>query len=145
TAPDAYQAVRVEYHHTALVGAMGSSALKVYSMCRETEFDPCEQAAFVSWDGTGIALDIADLTNGGVNNPEFAIDADNSNYSTLSVGVAGVGAMVSQMVYFKSMSAVEDELRVHLQLDQPGILNVDLLGSSRLKLYDAEAEVYNQP
>lgn len=141
TAPGAYQAVRVEYHHTALVGAMGSSALKVYSMCRETEFDPCEQAAFVSWDGTGIALDIANLTNGGVANPEFAIDANNSNYATLNMGVAGVGSTVSHFTYFKTKSNIADELRVRLQLANPGILNVDLFGSSTLVFYNGEQNV----
>lgn len=141
TAPDAYQSVRVEYHHTALVGAMGSSALKVYSMCRETEFDPCEQGAFVSWDGTGIALDILNLTNGGVANPEFAIDADNSNYATLNMGIAGVGATVSHFTYFKTKSNIADELRVRLQLANPGILNVDLFGSSTLVFYDGEQNV----
>src|SRR5690606_830060 len=141
TAPGAYQAVRVEYHHTALVGAMGSSALKVYSMCRETEFDPCEQAAFVSWDGSGIALDIANLTNGGVANPEFAIDADNSNFATLNMGVAGVGSTVSHFTYFKTKSDIADELRVRLQLANPGILNVDLFGSSKLVFYNGEQNV----
>lgn len=141
TAPGAYQAVRVEYHHTALVGAMGSSALKVYSMCRETQFDPCEQAAFVSWDGTGIGLDILDLTNGGVANPEFSIDTNNSNYATLNMGVAGVGSTVSHFTYFKTKSNIADELRVRLQLANPGILNVDLFGSSTLVFYNGEQNV----
>src|SRR5690606_8589161 len=141
TAPGPYRSVRIEYHHTAVVGAMGSSSLNVYGMCRETEFDLCEQATFTSWDGDGIALDILDLTNGGVANPEFAIDDNSSNYSTLNLGAAAVGASVSQIVYFTSKSNAEDELRVRLQLAQPGILNVDLFGSSRLIFYDGEQEV----
>ncbi|WP_162850071.1 Ig-like domain-containing protein, partial [Sphingobacterium yanglingense] len=142
TAAGAYQSVRIEYHHTALVGAMGSSALKVYSMCRETEFDACEQATFTSWDGNGIALDIADLTKGGVANPEFALDGSNSsNYSTLNVGIVGVGASVSQKVYFKTKSDITDELRVRLQLANPGILNLDLFGNTKLIFYDGEQNV----
>src|SRR5690606_7307926 len=141
TAPGPYRSVRIEYHHTAVVGAMGSSSLNVYGMCRETEFDLCEQATFTSWDGSGIALDIADLTNGGVANPEFAIDDNNSNYSTLNLGAAGVAASVSQIVYFTSKSNAEDELRVRLQLAQPGILNVDLFGNSKLIFYDGEQNV----
>src|SRR5690606_36551609 len=129
------------YHHTALVGAMGSTALNVYSMCRETEFDPCEKATFVSWDGSGIGLDIADLTNGGVANPEFSIDADNSNYATLNVGVAGIGATVYQFTYLKAKSDTAEELCVRLQLANPSILNVELFGSSKLVVYNGEQNV----
>ena len=144
TAAQPYQSVRVEYHHNALVGGMGSSSIKVYSMCRELQLDVCEQATFTSWDGSGIALDIADLTKGGVANPEFAIDNNNANYSTLNLGLAGVGTTVSQTIYFKSKSATDDSLRVRLQLREPGILNVDLLGQARLKLYNGENLVYNE-
>lgn len=145
TAPDAYQSVRIEYYHTALVGAMGSSSMNVYSMCRETEFDACEQAAFTSWDGDGIALDVAGLTNGGVANPEFAIDADNSNYSALNLGVASVAASVSQKVYFKTKSNIDDELRVRLQLANPGVLNLDVFGGSELIFYNGEQNVGVMP
>jgi uncharacterized repeat protein (TIGR01451 family) len=141
TADVPYQAVRIEFHQQALLGLSSSSALKVYSMCRETEFDACEQAAFTSWESSGIALDIANLTNGGVANPEFAIDADNSNYSTLNLGVLGVGASVSQKLYFKTKSNIDDELRVRLQLNQPNILDVDLLGSSELIFYNGDENV----
>ncbi len=141
TAASVYHGVRVEYHHTALVGASGSSSINVYSMCRETKVDLCEQATFTSWDGNGIALDVLNLTNGGVANPEFAIDADNSNYSTLNLGVVGVAASVSQKVYFKTKSNIADELRVRLQLANPGILNVDLFGSSKLIFYNGEQNV----
>ncbi len=141
TAASVYHGVRVEYHHTALVGASGSSSINVYSMCRETKVDLCEQATFTSWDGNGIALDALNLTNGGVANPEFAIDADNSNYSTLNLGVVGVAASVSQKIYFKTKSNIADELRVRLQLANPGILNVDLFGSSKLIFYNGEQNV----
>ena len=141
TAPDPYNGFRIEYHHTALVGASGSSSINVYSMCRETKVDLCEQATFTSWDGNGIALDVLNLTNGGVANPEFAIDADNSNYSTLNLGVVGVAASVSQKIYFKTKSNIADELRVRLQLANPGILNVDLFGSSKLIFYNGEQNV----
>ena len=144
TAAHPYQSVRIEYYHTALVGGRQASSMKVYSMCRETVVDLCEQAAFTSWDGNGIALDIANLSEGGVANPEFAIDADNSNYSTLNLGIVGVGASVAQTVYFKSKSTASDALRVRLQLENPGILNVDLLGQARLKLFNGEQLVYNQ-
>lgn len=141
TAASVYHGVRVEYHHTALVGASGSSSINLYSMCRETKVDLCEQATFTSWDGNGIALDVLNLTNGGVANPEFAIDADNSNYSTLNLGVVGVAASVSQKIYFKTKSNIADELRVRLQLANPGILNVDLFGSSKLIFYNGEQNV----
>src|SRR5690606_17369443 len=79
--------------------------------------------------------------SGGVANPEFAIDADNSNYATLNMGIAGVGSTVSHFTYFKTKSNIADELRVRLQLANPGILNVDIFGSSTLVFYDGEQNV----
>ncbi|WDF67709.1 gliding motility-associated C-terminal domain-containing protein [Sphingobacterium oryzagri] len=145
TADRDYQSVRIAYHSTALVGGSTSSNIQVYGMCRETVFDPCEQATFTSWDGTGIAVDLLDLTKGGVTNPEFAIDANNANFATLNLGVVAAGATVSQTIYFKTKAAATDKLRVRLQLAQAGILNVDLLGGAQVVLYNGENEVYAQP
>src|SRR5690606_12236851 len=60
---------------------------------------------------------------------------------TLNVGVAGVGSTVSHFTYFKTKSNIADELRVRLQLANPGILNVDLFGSSTLVFYNGEQNV----
>ncbi|MDR7132628.1 adhesin/invasin, partial [Algoriphagus sp. 4150] len=144
TANESYQSVRIDHFLTALIGAGNTATMQVYSMCRETEFDLCEQATFTDFDGSGIALDLLDITQGGVFNPQNAIDANSSNYSTINLGIAGVGASVYQNIYFKTKSQTSDALRIRVQLDQPGILNLDLAGSYRVILYNGNQEVYNE-
>ncbi|WP_198293603.1 DUF7507 domain-containing protein [Algoriphagus resistens] len=144
TADQAYQSVRIDHFLTALIGLENTATMQVYSMCRETEFNLCEQATFTDFDGEGIALDLVDITKGGVFNPQNAIDGNTSNYSTINLGVAGVGASVYQNIYFKTKSQTTDALRLRVQLDQPGILNLDLAGSYRVILYNGNQEVYNE-
>ncbi|MGK9120060.1 Ig-like domain-containing protein [Olivibacter jilunii] len=145
TADVPYQSVRITHGLAALIGGNNTATMNVYSMCRETEFNPCEQATFTSFDGSGLTLDLLDISKGGVFNSQYAIDENSSNYSTINLGVAGVGATVYQNIYFKTKSAATDSLRLRVQLDQPGILNVDLAGSYRIKLFNGDDEVYNQP
>ncbi|WBL44160.1 gliding motility-associated C-terminal domain-containing protein [Algoriphagus halophytocola] len=144
TADQAYQSVRIDHFLTALIGVENTATMHVFSMCRETEFDLCEQATFTDFDGDGIALDLLDITQGGVFNPQNAIDGNSSNYSTINLGVAGIGASVYQNIYFKTKSQATDALRIRVQLDEPGILNLDLAGSYRVILYDGNEEVYNE-
>uniref|UniRef100_F4CBQ7 Conserved repeat domain protein n=1 Tax=Sphingobacterium sp. (strain 21) TaxID=743722 RepID=F4CBQ7_SPHS2 len=145
TADVPYQSVRITHGLAALIGGNNTATMNVYSMCRETEFNPCEQATFTSFDGSGLTLDLLDISKGGIFNSQYAIDENSSNYSTINLGVAGVGATVYQNIYFKTKSAATDSLRLRVQLDQPGILNVDLAGSYRIKLFNGDDEVYNQP
>ncbi|MBN7813050.1 DUF11 domain-containing protein, partial [Algoriphagus sp. H41] len=145
TAAQAYQSVRIEHFLTSLLGMENTATMHVFGMCRETEFDLCEQAVFTDFDGSGIALSLADISAGGVFAPENAIDENSSNYSTINLGVAGVGARVYQNVYFKTKSQASDALRIRLQLDQPGILNLDLVGSYRVMLYSGSELVYDEP
>jgi uncharacterized repeat protein (TIGR01451 family) len=144
TADVPYQSVRIDHHLSALVGGNNTATMHVYSMCREMAFDPCDPATFTSFDGSGIALDILNISGSGVHNPQYAIDANSSNYSTINLGVAGIGASVFQNIYFKTKSTATDKLRLRVQLDQPGILNLDIIGSYRVILYDGHEEVYNQ-
>ncbi|WP_192349229.1 gliding motility-associated C-terminal domain-containing protein [Algoriphagus sp. Y33] len=144
TADQPYQSVRIDHYLSALLGLGNTATMQVYSMCRETDFDLCEQATFTDFDGSGIALDLVDITQGGVFNPQNAIDENSSNYSTINLGVAGVGASVYQNIYFKTKSLTSDALRIRVQLDQPGILNLDLVGSYRVILYNGNQEVYNE-
>ncbi|WP_339876589.1 gliding motility-associated C-terminal domain-containing protein [uncultured Algoriphagus sp.] len=144
TADQAYQSVRIDHFLTALIGAENTATMHVFSMCRETEFNLCEQATFTDFDGSGIAVDLLDITKGGVFNPQNAIDGNSSNYSIINLGIAGIGATVYQNIYFKTKSQTTDALRIRVQLNEPGILNLDLAGSYRLILYNGNDEVYNE-
>ena len=145
TANQPYQSVRLEYFQTALVGLNNTSSLKVFSLCRETEIDVCEQASFTSFTGNGIAVDLVDISKGGVFNPENTIDSNTSNFSTINLGIAGAGASVFQEILFKTKSQQTDKLRIKTQLNAPGLLNLDIIGSYRVVLYNGAQEVYNQP
>src|SRR5690606_10502507 len=92
TADEPYQSVRITLNNTALAGLDAVTTMNVYSMCRETVFDPCEQATFTSFDGSGLNLSLLQGANpAGVNNPQYVIDDNNSNYAELTLGGIGVG------------------------------------------------------
>src|SRR5690606_29336323 len=66
TADVPYQSVRITHGLAALIGGNNTATMNVYSMCRETEFNPCEQATFTSFDGSGLTLDLLDISKGGI-------------------------------------------------------------------------------
>src|SRR5690606_8205660 len=75
TADVPYQSVKITLSNTALAGLDAVTTMNVYSMCRETVFDPCEQGAFTTFDGTGISLALLqDANPAGVVNPQYVID-----------------------------------------------------------------------
>src|SRR5690606_23698787 len=76
TADQAYQSVRIDHSLAALIGVDNTATMHVFSMCRETAFDLCEQATFTDFDGEGIALDLVDITKGGVFNPQHVLDGN---------------------------------------------------------------------
>src|SRR5690606_28815660 len=137
TAPEAYQSVRITHELNSIVGLGKTATMDVYGMCHESAPEFCDQARFVSFDGSGISLslDVTDITKGGVINPHYVIDQNTSNYSTINLGVVGVGSTLYQNIYFNGPSQTTDKLRLRVQLDQPGLLNLDLIGSYRVKLF----------
>src|SRR5690606_37272285 len=114
----------------------------VYSMCRETVFDPCEQAIFTSFDGDGLSLSLLEGANpAGVHNPHYVIDGNNSNYSELTLGAVGVGvaASIYQDIYYKTKvtTTATDKVRLRMQVPQ-SLANVDLLGGYTVYLYNGD-------
>lgn len=144
TANEAYKSVRITQHLASLVGVNKTAEMKVYNMCHETVVDVCEQASFTSYDGTGLNLSLLNLSKAGVTDPYFAIDDNSGNYSTINLGIAGVAASVFQNIYFKSPSLATDLLRVKVQMSQPSLVTLDLLGAYRVKLYHGDNLVYDK-
>lgn len=144
TANEPYQNVRITHHLASLVGLNKRATMHVYNMCRETVVNTCEQASFTSYDGTGLNLSLLDISKAGVSDPYFVIDDNSSNYSTINLGVAGVAASVFQNIYFKSPSQKTDLLRIKVQMSQPSLVTLDLLGAYRVKLYKGSALVYDE-
>ncbi|MBW3520140.1 hypothetical protein [Flavobacterium sp. NKUCC04_CG] len=144
TANEAYQSVRITHNLASLVGLNKTAEMKVYNMCRETVFDACDQGSFTSYDGNGLSLSLLGISKGGVTNPYFAIDDNSSNYSTINLGLTSVAASVYQNIYFKKPSLSSDILRLKVQLSQPSLLSLDLIGAYKVKLYMGNTLVYNK-
>src|SRR5690606_27554809 len=145
TADQPYQSVRITLSNTAVAGLDAVTTMNVYSMCRETVFDPCEQATFTSFGGTGLTANLLEGANpAGVINPQYVIDGNTSNYAALSLGTASIGAAIYQDIYFKTKVTTTgtDKVRLRIQVPQ-ALLNVDLLGAYRVYLYNGDDEVYD--
>jgi len=145
TADQPYQSVRITLHNDAAAGLDAVTTMNVYSMCRETVFDPCEQATFTSFDGTGLNVNLLEGANpAGVINPQYVIDGNNSNYSELSLGTAAIGATIYQDIYYKTKVTTTATDKVRLRMQVPtALVNADILGAYRIYLYNGDDEVYD--
>src|SRR5690606_14325265 len=145
TADVPYQSVRITLRNTAVAGLDAVTTMNVYSMCRETVFDPCEQATFTSFDGTGLSVNLLEGANpAGVINPQYVIDDNNSNYAELSLGTAVIGATIYQDIYFKTKVTTTATDKVRLRMQVPtALVNADILGAYRIYLYNGDDEVYD--
>ena len=146
TANEEYKSVRITHTLGSIVGLGRIATMDVYNMCHESAPEFCDQARFVSYDGAGLnlSIDVLDLAKGGVLNPHYVIDDNNSNFSTISLGAVGVGASIYQNIYFNGESKATDELRLRVKMETGATLNVDILGSYRVKLYRGGNEVYDE-
>lgn len=114
--------------------------LTVYGAYYVSAAANCGSAAFTSFDGSGITL--AALQLGVVQNPEFAIDASTTNFSTLGMGVVGVGSTVEQTVYFEGNSLASDSFTVRFRLAQ-NLVDANVANSIRVISYRGGTEVSN--
>ncbi|WP_257659007.1 Ig-like domain-containing protein, partial [Parapedobacter lycopersici] len=145
TADVPYQSVRITLKNTAIAGLDAVTTMNVYSMCRETVFDPCEQGAFTTFDGTGLSVNLLEGANpAGVINPQYAIDDNNANYSEITLGAVGVGVAASlhQDIYFKTKvtTTATDKIRLRMQVPQ-ALANVDILGGYTVYLFNGDQPV----
>lgn len=95
----------------------------------------CGTAAFTSYSGSGLTLDLLDLGGAGVENPEFAIDSDEGTFSTLSMGVVGVGSSIEQTVYFEGESVSSDEFTMQIRLTQT-LLDANVANNISVQSYN---------
>jgi hypothetical protein len=91
----------------------------------------CADAAFTSFDGSGITLDLLNLGQAGVVNPRNAIDDNPDNYSELNLGILGVLASIQQSIYFEGSSNSTDSYSIKLQLS-PSLISVGALDNIRI-------------
>ncbi|WP_405381276.1 gliding motility-associated C-terminal domain-containing protein [Maribacter sp. LLG6340-A2] len=132
--PDApYNRIRITNRTGSLVGLGSEKSLDIYGAFQDdASIENCLNAAFTSFDGTGITLDLLQLSGAGVNNPELAIDDSNDTYSELGFGIVGVAASLSQTYYFDAVSNADDIFYITLGID-PSLVQLGLLNNIEIR------------
>lgn len=125
------------YNRIKLTNRLGASLLALLGETRTLNvFDAyyitsppvCATPTYTSFSGTGITLDLLNLGTAGVTNPPFAIDASTTNFSTLNLGLLGVGSAIEQTVYFDNLSGTTDSFGITLSMGS-GLLGLDVLNN----------------
>ena len=144
TPASAYNRIRLTNRVGAsLVGLGTTKVLNVFDAYYVSAPANCGTPAFTNFTGTGITLDALQLGSAGVQNPQFAIDAITTNNSVLSLGILGVGATISQTVYFEGLSTATDQFSVRLRTTGT-LLNLDVANNIRVITSNGGTEVSNQ-
>ncbi|WP_313271171.1 Ig-like domain-containing protein [Sphingobacterium sp.] len=138
-----YNSVRIKLRsQSALLGlSLGASlTLNVYDAFAVPSATACDPATYTD-EGkvTGINVQLANT----VKNPTYAIDANTSNYSEISLGTLAVGGSASQSIYFPTLSAPNSKLKVRMQIN-PTALNVNLIGAYGVRAYNGNTQVFEQ-
>ncbi|WP_310992124.1 hypothetical protein [Aequorivita marina] len=136
-----YNSIQITNHVSAVLPTGKQSTLHVYNACVETGTDPCFEANFTSYTGTGIGLSLGDLSEAGVTYPYKAISENSSDYSKINLGIAGVAASVYQSVYFAQPSQTEDHVQIRLAIEPSSALSLDLLGTYKIKFFNGTTQV----
>jgi hypothetical protein len=95
----------------------------------------CGIANYTSFSGAGL-LNVATT---GVYNAHYAIDDDISNYSSLNLGLLGVGTYVEQTVYFEGSSAADDVYTAKFKIS-PALVQLGLLNNIQIISYNEGSE-----
>ena len=111
-----YNRIRLTNRVGSLIGLGNTKRLDVFGAFYVSDPANCGNAAFTSFSGTGISLDLLQLGQAGVQNPQNAIDTNPNSHSVLSLGLLGIGATVQQTVYFEGASNANDQFGVRLRL-----------------------------
>lgn len=115
--PDApYNRIRLTNRVGSLIGLGNIKRLDVFGAFYVSNPANCGNATYTSFSGSGISLDLLQLGQAGVQNPQNAIDSDLNNHSVLSLGLLGVGASIQQTVYFEGSSNANDQFGIRLRL-----------------------------
>ncbi|MEJ4088299.1 Ig-like domain-containing protein [Galbibacter orientalis] len=131
TPAQAYNRVRLTNRLGSLIGLGNTKSLRMFETYYVSNPSVCADAAFTSFDGSGITLDLLNLGQAGVVNPRNAIDDNPDNYSELNLGILGVLASIQQSIYFEGSSNSTDSYSIKLQLS-PSLISVGALDNIRI-------------
>jgi gliding motility-associated-like protein len=140
TPTQAYDRVYIKDVTRALLLGVNNNT-KVYYAFYTSGTDPCAQAFSTGYEGTGITLDALQLGSSGVTNSERAIDADPNNFSSLSLGILGVGSSISQNFYFATPSNPGDDINLRFSTTA-ALLTAGVLQNISITAYNGGTPVY---
>lgn len=143
TPASAYNRIRLTNRVGSLLGLNNVKTLNVFEAFYDSAPANCGSPAFTSFSGSGITLDALQLGSAGVQNPQFAIDANTTNFSVLSLGLLGVGSTISQTVYFEGLSGATDQFNVRLRAVGT-LLDLNLANNVNIMSYNGGTQVTNQ-
>lgn len=143
TPTSAYNRIRLTNRVGSLLGLNNVKTLNVFEAFYDSAPANCGSPAFTSFSGSGITLDALQLGSAGVQNPQFAIDANTTNFSVLSLGLLGVGSTISQTVYFEGLSGATDQFNVRLRAVGT-LLDLNLANNVNIMSYNGGTQVTNQ-
>lgn len=141
TPNEEYNRIRISNRVLAALATGKYTYLNVYNACFEIGTDPCFPPNFTSYRGDGLQLSVAQLSEVGVKDPYKAISLNSSEYSEISLGVAGVVADVYQSIYFNDLSKVDDHALIRLMIEPSSALELSLLGAYKIKFYNGDDQV----
>ncbi|MDR0194285.1 MAG: DUF11 domain-containing protein [Myroides sp.] len=141
TPTEAYKSIRITDKTNSALGVLAKpNTMNVYSMCYESDTNSCVPSFATSYEYSGLALDVKDLSGAGVKYPERAIDDNTTNYSEISSGTLKIGGSVKQFIYFNSDAKAGEEVSIKFRT-QGGQVNVGLIGAIEIKAYKGDKEV----
>jgi gliding motility-associated-like protein/uncharacterized repeat protein (TIGR01451 family) len=140
--PDSdYSKVYIEDQTSALLLGQ-SNSMNVHHAFYYSELGCGLDVLFTDFDESGIGLDVLELADSGVSNPQFAIDDNETNFSEISLGLVSLGGGIQQNIYFTGDYNPQDEFSVTLKVD-PSLVTVGILNNIVISAYNDDNEVFS--
>lgn len=116
---------------------------RVYNAFYFTGTEACATGFATGFEGNGLTVDVLGIGKAGVTNAERAIDADQTNFSEISLGALGVAGSISQNIYFSTLSTPGDEFSVRLSIN-PALISAGVLDNITISAYNGNNAVFSQ-
>ncbi len=135
-----YNRIYISNEIGSILGLNNTRQLDVYGAYYADGTLACNDPTFTAYDGDGLTLDILQLGDAGVQNPERAIDNDINTFSELSLGVLNVAASIEQIIYFDRPSQADEDFKISLRVD-PTLIALGVLNNIQFEAYNGTALV----
>ncbi len=123
---------RIKITNRAIAGTLDNSKyLDVFGAYFQKGTATCASAPYTSYNAGGL-LSVVDVS---ITNPGNAIDANAATYSSLSLGVLGVGEWIEQTVYFEGASATADTYNLKVSIPS-ALLAANLINGITVAAYN---------